>query len=128
MGWTTLPRFGGMCGLWLIEGFYSSHKSQNRKNSSAQDIVCGSGLTNSVNGAHQQREIACRSLDQQFLVDIFHTAYPEPVQAAGIELVCEVAFDLFPAPALQPFAAFAPHPPPVGIDRSLLRCFAVQLR
>ena len=72
-----------------------------------------------------QREIACRSLDQQFLVNIFQTTHPEPVHAARIELVCEVSFELFPAPPLQPFAAFAPDPPPIGIDSFLLHCLAI---
>jgi hypothetical protein len=85
----------------------------------------GFGLTSSIDRPHQQREIACRGLDQQFLVDIFQTPHPEPVHASRIELVCEVAFDLFSAPALQPFAVFAPDPPPVGIYRFLLRCFAI---
>ena len=64
------------------------------------------GLAGSLKGTHQQREIACRRLDQQFLVNIFPTTHPEPVHAACFELVGEVAFDLFPAPPLQPFAAF----------------------
>src|SRR6201996_1923698 len=103
---------------------HSLYECQNQKNGTAQPIMCRFGLTRSIDGAHQQREITCRSLYQQFLVNISDPPPPQPIHTAGVELMREVAFDLFPALPLQPFAVFAPDPPPVRIYCGLPGCFA----
>ena len=82
--------------------------------------MSGSGLAGSVQRPHEQRQIARRGLQEQFLVDILEAPDIEPVHAAAIERMREVAFDLLPALPLQPFAAFSPDAPPVGMDLSAL--------
>jgi hypothetical protein len=52
------------------EAYYRSYERQNRKNSFDCLIVSGSGLARSIHRPHQQRQIARRRLDQQFLVHI----------------------------------------------------------
>ena len=56
---------------------------------------------------------------------VLQAPHIEPVQSAGIKLMREVPFDpLSPLP-LQPLAAIALNASPIGVDRCLLRRFAV---
>ena len=82
------------------EAFYGVHKGQKRKNSFDYAIMCGPGLARSVERPQEQREIARRRLDEQFLVNIPEAPDIEPVHAAGVELMREVAFDSLAACAL----------------------------
>src|SRR5207237_10662612 len=59
---------------WLRDARYGVYERQNRENCCDCLIMSGSGLTRSVNRPHQQRQIACRRLDQQFLVHISHAS------------------------------------------------------
>ena len=54
----------------LREACYRFYERQNRENSFDCLIVSGSGLARSIHRPHQQRQIARRRLDQQFLVHI----------------------------------------------------------
>ena len=58
-------------------------------------------------------------------MDILDAPDIEPVHTTGIELMREVAFDLLPALPLEPFAAFSPDAPPVGVHGFLLRWSAL---
>lgn len=80
---------------WRGEVIDHLKEGQKRQNSFDGLIVGRSGLASSVQGSHEQREIARRRLDEQFLVDIPDASDIEPVHAAGIELMREVAFDSF---------------------------------
>jgi hypothetical protein len=87
--------------------------------------MSSSGLARAIPRSHQEREVACGGLNQEFLVHILNASYVQPVQSAGIKLVREVPFDpLSPLP-LQPLSAIALNAPPVAVDRCLLRRFAV---
>src|SRR5437870_2138632 len=86
--------------------------------------MCGSALARSIEGSHQQREIARRGLEQQFLVDIPEASHIDAVHPTGIELMREVAFDSLPTLALQPLAAYTPDAPAVRVHRFLLGLLA----
>ena len=86
----------GVCRRWLWSSFYGFHEGQQRKNNFDDVIMGGSGLARAIERPHQQCEIAGGGLDEQFLVDVLDAPDIEPVHAASIELVCEVAFDLLP--------------------------------
>ena len=96
-----------------------------RQNGVHIPVMSSSGFARAVRRSHQQRQIACGRLNEQFLVHVLYASDIEPVHAAGIELMREVPFDPFSALPLQPLATFALNAPPVGIDRCLLRLFAV---
>src|SRR5271166_5473883 len=57
------------------------------------------------------------SCGEPFFVDIPNAANIQPVHAAGIELMREVAFDSLPSLGLQPLASCSPDAPPVGVYR-----------
>jgi hypothetical protein len=59
--------------------------------------MSGFGLTRSIPGPHQQREIAGGCLKEELLVDILSASHAKPVQAAGIKLMREVPLDPFSA-------------------------------
>src|SRR6202044_1671077 len=87
--------------------------------------MSSSGLARAIHRSHQESEVACGSLNQEFLVHVLQASHIEPVQSAGIKLMREVPFDpLAPLP-LQPLAAFSLNTSPIGVDRCLLRRFAV---
>ena len=87
--------------------------------------MSSSGLARAIHRSHQESEIACGGLNQEFLVHVLLASHIEPVQSSGIKLMREVPFDpLSPLP-LQPLAAIALNAPPIGVDRCLLRRFAV---
>jgi hypothetical protein len=86
--------------------------------------MSSSGLARAIHRSHQESEIACGGLHQQFLVPVLQASHIEPVQSSGSKLMREVPFDpLSPLP-LQPLAAVALNAPPIGVDRCLLRRFA----
>jgi hypothetical protein len=87
----------GVCGPELRKAFQGAYEGQNCKNSVGGSIMSGAGLARSVQGPHQQGEITRGGLQEKFLVYVPDTPDIEPVHAAGIELMREVAFDLFPA-------------------------------
>src|SRR3982751_716808 len=99
--------------LCFRDALHGFTERQNRKNSFDYLIMRGLGLACSVHGPQQQRQIACRRLDEQFLVDITNAPDIEPVHATGIELMREVPFDFLSALPLQPLASFSPDAPPV---------------
>ena len=87
--------------------------------------MSSSGLARAIPRSHQESEIACGGLNQEFLVHVLKASHIEPVQSAGIKLMREVPFDpLSPLP-LQPLAPIPLNAPPIGVDRCLLRRFAV---
>src|SRR5579863_8355955 len=87
-------------------------------------VMSRPGLARAKPGAHQERQVACGGLNQELLVNVLLASYIQPVQSAGTKLRGEVPLDpLAPLP-LQTLAALALNPPPVAIDRSLLRRLA----
>ena len=56
-------------------------------------------------------------------MDILDAADVKPVHAAGIELMCEVPFDLLTPLPLHPLASLSPDAPPVPIYRFGLLAF-----
>jgi hypothetical protein len=79
-----------------------------------------SGLARAIHRAHQERKVACGGLNQELLVNVFLASYIQPVQSAGIKLMCEVPLDpLSPLP-LQTLATIPLNASPVAVDRSLL--------
>ena len=106
----------------VFNGFYDS---QNRQNGFDSPVVSSSGLARAIPRSHQESEIACGGVNQEFLVHILQASHIEPVQSSGIELMREVPFDPFSPLLLQPLAAIALNAPPIGIDRCLLGRFAV---
>ena len=81
---------------------------------------------NHIHGAHQERQVACGGLNQELLVNVLLAGYVQPVQSAGIKLMGEVPFDpLSPRCRCRlPCPRWRLNPPPVAIDRSLLRRLA----
>src|SRR5580700_588723 len=86
--------------------------------------MSGSGLARSIQGPHQQREITCGRLKEELLMNVLPASDIESVQAAGIELMCEVPFDAFSPLPLKALASFSLNAPPVGVDRFLFRRLA----
>src|SRR3954470_2182923 len=60
-------------------------------------------------------------------MDILETPDVKPVHAAGIELMCEVPFDLLTPLPLHPLASLSPDAPPVPIHRFLFGLLACPL-
>src|SRR5262249_48577081 len=87
--------------------------------------MSSSGLTRSIHRPHQQRQIARRRLDQQFLVHIPDTPDVEPVHSTRIESMREVPFDLLPPLPLHPLAPLSPNAPPVAIHRFFFCLLAI---
>src|SRR3954469_1883166 len=109
-----------VCPAWFQGAFQGLNERQNRKNSFDCLIMSGSGLACSVHGPHQQGEVACRRLHEQFLMHILDATDVESVHAAGIELMREVPFDSLTPLPLHPLASFSPDAPTVTIHRFLL--------
>ena len=110
------------------EAFYGVHKGQKRENSVDNAIMCGPGLARSIRDQQEQRQIARRRLDEQFLVNIPEAPNIQPAHPAGVELMSEVAFDSLAPCALQLPASFATDAPAVGVHRVLLAALPFQLR
>src|SRR4051794_346184 len=60
-------------------------------------------------------------------MDILDAPDVKPVHAAGIELMCEVPFDLLTPLPLHPLASLSPDAPPVPIHRFLFGLLACPL-
>src|SRR5437660_3239207 len=98
---------------------HEPHKDQKRKNEAGKAVMSRLGLARTMPQAHQQCQIARRSLNQKFLVHVLSAAHPQPIHASGVELVREVPLDpLSPLP-LQLLAAIALNPPAIAIYRRL---------
>ena len=67
--------------------------------------MSGSGLARSIQRPHQERQIACRRLDEELLVNVLGASYIEPVHSACIKLMREVPFDPFSPLPLQALSA-----------------------
>src|SRR5262245_19277155 len=103
------------------------NQDQDRQQSLLGAVVSSLGLASAEPGAHHQRQITGRSLQEQFLLNVAPTPDPQPVHPAGVELMREVALDPFPTLGKQAPAPLTPNPPPVGMDRFFFRLSAFPL-
>ena len=94
------PLTGVVGGPGRREALYGIHKGQKCENGFDDVVMRRSGLARSIEGTQEQRQIARRRLQQQFLVDIPAAPDIQPSHAAGVELMSKVAFDSLASRAL----------------------------
>ena len=98
---------------------------QKRKYELAPAVVSRFGLACSVQGPHQERQIARRRVNEQFLLNIVPTSHIQPVHASAIELMRKVPFHALAAPCLQPLSPCSSNPPSIAIHGRLLHVLTV---
>src|SRR6202162_3261828 len=79
------------------------------------------GLARSIQSPHQECQIACGGLNQQFLVRVVAASHVQLVHTSRVELMCKVSLQSFPARDLQALATLSSNPPSIGIHGRLFR-------
>src|ERR1700681_5037378 len=96
--------------FWVAARGEYPMEQQNCKNKLAPAVMSCSGLARSVKSPHQERQIARRRLNQQFLVHVVAASHVQPVHTSRVKLMRKVPLQPFPASGLQSLSPLSSNP------------------